>query len=175
MGDDPGADAGLSAGIADGFAAGARVGGYRLEQQLGRGGMAVVYLARDERLDRLVALKILAPALAEDEAFRKRFIRESRAAAAVDDPHIIPVFDAGQAGGMLYIAMRYVPGGDVRTICTGMARCRRGGRRRSSRRWPRRWMPRTPPGWSTVMSSRRTCWSTRGLAGLTMCTCLISG
>jgi serine/threonine protein kinase len=57
--------------------------------------MAVVYLARDDRLDRLVALKILAPALAADEAFRQRFIRESRAAAAVEDPHIIPVFDAG--------------------------------------------------------------------------------
>jgi serine/threonine protein kinase len=57
--------------------------------------MAVVYLTRDDRLDRLVALKILAPALAADEAFRQRFIRESRAAAAVEDPHIIPVFDAG--------------------------------------------------------------------------------
>jgi serine/threonine-protein kinase len=78
--------------------------------------MAVVYLARDERLDRPVALKVLAPVLAEDEAFRKRFIRESRAAAAVEDPHIIPVFEAGEAGGMLYIAMRYVPGGDVRTM-----------------------------------------------------------
>jgi serine/threonine-protein kinase len=83
--------------------------------------MAVVYLARDERLDRPVALKVLAPVLAEDEAFRKRFIRESRAAAAVEDPHIIPVFEAGEAGGMLYIAMRYVPGGDVRTMV------RRGG------------------------------------------------
>ena len=78
--------------------------------------MAVVYLARDERLDRLVALKVLAPALASDEAFRQRFIRESRAAAAVEDPHIIPVFEAGEDGGMLYIAMRYVPGGDVRTM-----------------------------------------------------------
>jgi Protein kinase domain/WD domain, G-beta repeat len=114
--DEPAADAGSPAGIAGSFAAGARVGGYRLEQQLGRGGMAVVYLARDERLDRLVALKILAAALAADEAFRTRFIRESRAAAAVDDPHIIPVFDAGQAEGMLYIAMRYVPGGDVGTL-----------------------------------------------------------
>jgi serine/threonine-protein kinase len=78
--------------------------------------MAVVYLARDERLDRPVALKILASALATDEAFRERFIRESRAAAAVDHPHIIPVFDAGEEDGLLYIAMRYVPGGDVGTI-----------------------------------------------------------
>ena len=117
MGDEPAADAGgFLDGIAGSFAAGARVAGYRLEKQLGRGGMAVVYLARDERLDRLVALKILAPALAADEAFRQRFIRESRAAAAVDDPHIIPVFEAGETDGVLYIAMRYVPGRDVRTI-----------------------------------------------------------
>ena len=116
MGDEPAADAGSSAGIAGSFAAGARVGGYRLEQQLGHGGMAVVYLAHDERLDRLVALKIITPARAADEAFRKRFIRESRMAAAVDHPHIIPVFDAGDAGGLLYIAMRYVPGGDIRTV-----------------------------------------------------------
>jgi len=78
--------------------------------------MAVVFRARDERLGRLVALKMLAPVLAADEVFRLRFIRESRAAAKVDDPHIIPVFDAGEADGMLFIAMRYVPSGDVRTM-----------------------------------------------------------
>jgi serine/threonine-protein kinase len=78
--------------------------------------MAVVFRAHDERLDRQVALKILAPALAADQAFRLRFIRESRAAAAVDDPHIIPVFDAGESDGVLFIAMRYVRGGDVRSL-----------------------------------------------------------
>jgi serine/threonine-protein kinase len=78
--------------------------------------MAVVFRAQDERLGRVVALKILAPVLADDEAFRRRFIRESRAAAAVDDPHIIPVFEAGEAGGVLFIAMRYVAGGDVRSL-----------------------------------------------------------
>jgi serine/threonine protein kinase len=93
-----------------------RIAGYRLEQQIGAGGMAVVYRAVDERLGRRVALKILAPALAADEAFRQRFIRESRAAAAVDDPHIIPVYEAGEADGVLFIAMRFVPGGDVRTL-----------------------------------------------------------
>jgi Protein kinase domain len=106
---------GLIAEVA-GFGAGSRIAGYRLEEQIGRGGMAVVFLARDERLGRLVALKILAPALAADEAFRQRFIRESRAAAAVDDPHIIPVFEAGEASGVLFIAMRYVPGSDMRTL-----------------------------------------------------------
>jgi serine/threonine-protein kinase len=99
-----------------GFAAGSQIAGYRLEEQIGLGGMAVVFRAHDERLDRSVALKILAPGLALDDAFRQRFIRESRAAAAVDDPHIIPVFEAGEAGGVLFIAMRFVRGGDVRTL-----------------------------------------------------------
>jgi serine/threonine protein kinase len=115
--DEPAADTvDFLAGVAGSFAAGARVAGYRVEKQLGQGGMAVVYLARDERLDRMVALKVLAPVLASDEEFRRRFIRESRAAAAVDDPHIIPVFEAGETDGLLYIAMRYVPGRDVLTI-----------------------------------------------------------
>jgi serine/threonine-protein kinase len=99
-----------------GFTVGSQIAGYRLEAQIGQGGMAVVFRAHDDRLDRLVALKILAPGLALDDAFRQRFIRESRTAAAVDDPHIIPVFDAGEAGGVLFIAMRFVRGGDVRTL-----------------------------------------------------------
>src|SRR5579871_4353635 len=76
-----------------GFWAGSLVAGYRLEAQVGAGGFAVVFRARDERLGRLVALKILAPALTADAAFRRRFIAESRAAAAVDDAHIIPVHE----------------------------------------------------------------------------------
>ena len=99
-----------------GFAIGSQIAGYRLEEQIGRGGMAVVYRAYDSRLDRHVALKILAPGLALDDAFRQRFIRESRAAAAVDHPNIIPVFDAGEAKSVLFIAMRFVHGGDVRTL-----------------------------------------------------------
>lgn len=96
--------------------AGQRVAGYVLEEQVGQGGMAIVYRAHDERLDRRVALKLLSPRLAADTSFRSRFIRESRAAAAVDHPNIIPVFDAGDAGGALFIAMRYVQGGDVRAL-----------------------------------------------------------
>lgn len=95
---------------------GDKIAGYRVEEQIGQGGMAVVYRAHDERLDRRVALKLLAPGLAADTAFRTRFIRESRAAAAVDHPNIIPVYDAGDAGGFLFIAMRYVSGGDVRSL-----------------------------------------------------------
>ena len=112
MGDDrPGA-----VGFLASFSAGSRIAGYCLEEQIGQGGMAVVFRARDERLQRQVALKILSPALVADEEFRRRFIRESRSAAAVDDPHIIPVFEAGDANGVLFIAMRYVPGGDVGTL-----------------------------------------------------------
>jgi DNA-binding beta-propeller fold protein YncE len=98
------------------FPIGSQIAGYRLEEQIGHGGMAVVYRAYDIRLDRNVALKILAPGLALDNAFRRRFTRESKAAAAVDHPNIIPVFDAGEADGVLFIAMRFVHGRDVRTL-----------------------------------------------------------
>src|SRR5580700_12070525 len=79
-------------GFVHGFFPGSRIAGYRLGEQIGQGGMAVVFRAQDERLERQVALKILSPALAADETFRHRFILESRSAAAVDDPYIIPVF-----------------------------------------------------------------------------------
>jgi serine/threonine-protein kinase len=105
-----------AAGLPGGFTAGSRIAGYRLEEPIGQGGMAVVFRARDERLERQVALKILSPGLAADESFRRRFIRESRSAAAVDHPHIIPVFEAGEADGVLFLAMRYVPGGDAGTL-----------------------------------------------------------
>jgi WD40 repeat protein len=101
------------AAVPGGLTAGSRLAGYLLEEQIGRGGMAAVFLATDERLNRQVALKVLAPELAADHAFRQRFIRESQAAAAVDDPHIIPVYEAGEAGGVLFIAMRLVRGGDA--------------------------------------------------------------
>ncbi len=100
----------------NGFGVGSVIAGYRLEEQVGAGGMAVVFRARDLKLGRLVALKVLVPGLAADEAFRRRFIAESRAAAVVDDPHIIPVYEAGEAGGVLFIAMRFVSGGDLRGV-----------------------------------------------------------
>ncbi len=99
-----------------GLRSGSLLAGYRLEAQIGSGGMAVVFRARDERLGRLVALKVLAPALTADAAFRRRFMAESRAAATVDDPHIIPIYEAGEANGVLFIAMRFVPGGDLRGV-----------------------------------------------------------
>ncbi|MFE1440283.1 serine/threonine-protein kinase [Streptomyces sp. NPDC058739] len=95
---------------------GRQVAGYRIEREIGRGGMAVVYQARDLRLDRTVALKLLAPELARNDTFRRRFTHESRVAAALDHPHIVPVFEAGETDGVLYIAMRYVPGSDLRHL-----------------------------------------------------------
>jgi tRNA A-37 threonylcarbamoyl transferase component Bud32 len=98
------------------FGPGSRIGKYVLEQQIGHGGMAVVFRARDSQLGRPVALKIMDPSVASDREFRERFARESKAAAAVDDPHIIPVFEAGESAGVLFIAMRYVAGGDIRSL-----------------------------------------------------------
>ena len=83
---------------------GTLLAGYRVEALLGRGGMSVVYLAEDERLKRNVALKLLAAHLAEDETFRDRFLRESQLAASIDHPNIIPIYEAGETDGLLFIA-----------------------------------------------------------------------
>jgi hypothetical protein len=90
------------------------LGGYRLEAPVGRGGMSAVYRAEDLRLGRRVALKLLAAELAEDERFQARFLAESRLAASIDHPGIVPIFEAGEVEGLLYIAMRYIEGGDLR-------------------------------------------------------------
>jgi DNA-binding beta-propeller fold protein YncE/tRNA A-37 threonylcarbamoyl transferase component Bud32 len=95
---------------------GSELAGYRLEALLGRGGMSVVYRAEHLRLKRKVALKLLAPELAEDERFRQRFLRESELAASLDHPNIVPVYDAGEVEGLLYIAMRYVEGSDLKAL-----------------------------------------------------------
>ncbi|MFJ9852728.1 serine/threonine-protein kinase [Streptomyces sp. NPDC101150] len=95
---------------------GRRIAGYQLREEIGRGGMAVVYKAEDLRLGRMVAVKLLAPELARNDTFRQRFVHESRVAAAIDHPHIVPVFEAGEAEGVLYIAMRYVKGRDLRAL-----------------------------------------------------------
>jgi streptogramin lyase/predicted Ser/Thr protein kinase len=87
--------------------------GYRIERVLGRGGMGVVFLAHQQVLDRLVALKLLLPQYAEDAEFRSRFLRESRLAASLEHPSIVPLYDAGEVDGRLYLAMRYVEGGDL--------------------------------------------------------------
>ena len=96
--------------------------GYELQEVLGRGGMGVVYRALQQGLGRSVALKLLAPELAEDESFRARFLLESRLAASIDHPSIIPVYEAGEQDGLLYLAMRLVDGEDLGALLA------RGGR-----------------------------------------------
>ena len=144
------------------LAPGTVVAGYRIESLVGRGGMGVVYRARaDCGLERVVALKVIAPELLDDEDVRERFLAEARAAASVDHPNVIPVHDAGEDDGVAFIAMRYVDGDDLRSLV------RRGGaldpaeaaelvapgRRGAGRDPPRR-------ASSTATSSPRTCSST---------------
>jgi serine/threonine protein kinase len=99
-----------------GLRPGSRVAGYLLADLVGVGEMAVVFRARDEGLGRIVALKVLAGNLAGDQAARERFTREARTVANVEHPHIIPVYAAGQADGLLYIAMRFVDGADLHAL-----------------------------------------------------------
>ena len=86
---------------------------YRLDEQIGRGGMGVVYLAYDLRLDRRVAVKVMASEVADDPSFRDRFEREARMAAAIDHPNIIPIYDTGEEGSVLYLVMRFIRGTDL--------------------------------------------------------------
>jgi sugar lactone lactonase YvrE len=99
------------------FPAGTRLARYTTESVIGRGGMSVVYAAYDRRLGRPVALKVMAPPVGEEgDRFRKRFLRESRLAASIDHPNVIPIYDAGEADARLYIAMRLVQGIDLRLL-----------------------------------------------------------
>ncbi len=95
---------------------GDRFAGHRIDAVAGRGGMGVVYRALQLDLDRHVALKVIAQQLAQDQTFRDRFVRESRAAASIDHPNVIPIYYAGEHEGVLYIAMRYVEGPDLRSL-----------------------------------------------------------
>ena len=95
---------------------GTELAGYRIEDVLGRGGMGTVYLALHMQLGRKDALKVLSPEVAEDEAFRRRFITESRLAAGLEHPNIIPIYHAGEAESVLFIAMKYAAGGTVKDL-----------------------------------------------------------
>jgi protein kinase-like protein len=98
------------------IAPGSVFAGHEIEAVAGRGGMGVVYRARQRSLDRTVALKVIAPSLMQDAAIRRRFVRESRIAASIDHPNVIPIYYTGEEDGVAYIAMRYVAGDDVRTL-----------------------------------------------------------
>jgi DNA-binding NarL/FixJ family response regulator len=98
------------------LAVGTVFAGHRIEGVAGRGGMGVVFKATDLVLHRVVALKLIAPALAADPAFRARFEQECRLAAAIEHPNAVEVFHAGQEGGLLYLTMRYIEGTDLRAL-----------------------------------------------------------
>ncbi|MBA3475320.1 MAG: protein kinase [Actinobacteria bacterium] len=95
---------------------GSEFAGYRLESLIGHGGMSIVYRAEHLSLGRTVALKLLAPQLSEDQGFRDRFTQESRLAASLDHPNIIPIYEAGEEGEVFWIAMRYVAGSDAKNL-----------------------------------------------------------
>ena len=98
------------------IAAGDLVAGYQVGALVGRGGMGEVYRALDLRLERPVALKLLSERLSDDEGFRDRMLRESRLAASLDHPNVVPIYEAGEADGQLFIAMRYVDGTDLKAL-----------------------------------------------------------
>src|SRR6476619_2856206 len=93
--------------------AGDEFAGYRIERSLGRGGMGVLYLAIEPGLERRVALKLIAPEAAADDVFARRFAEESRIAASIEHPNVVPIYAAGEEAGVPYIAMRYVAGADL--------------------------------------------------------------
>jgi hypothetical protein len=95
---------------------GDEVAGFRLEEVIGRGGMGIVYRARQLRLDRTVALKVIAPQLASDAGFRARFESESRLAASIQHPNVVTVYQADEVDGLLFLAMQYVPGVDLKSV-----------------------------------------------------------
>lgn len=95
---------------------GRRIGHYRIDGVLGRGGMSVMYRATDVRLGRKVALKVIAEHLTKDPEFRERFVDEARNTSAIDHSNVVPLYDFGEADGLLYIAMRLVDGSDLASL-----------------------------------------------------------
>lgn len=95
---------------------GSEIAGFRIVSELGHGGMGTVYLAEQSSPRRKVVVKLLRPELSRDDTFRRRFIHESEAAASTEHPNIVPIYSAGEADGLLYIAMRYVEGDDLRDL-----------------------------------------------------------
>ncbi len=117
--------------------------GYRIERRLGRGGMGVLYLAVEPGLERRVALKLIAPEAASDEVFARRFAEESRIAASIEHPNVVPIYAAGEEAGVPYIAMRYVAGADLARRLVREGRLSPRGRRRPDRP-DRQWSRRDP-------------------------------
>src|SRR5262245_16868467 len=96
--------------------AGAVIAGFRVGSLLGEGAMGTVYLAEEAGSGRRVALKLLAPELAGDERFRRRFLRETEIARGLDHPNIVPTIVSGEEDGTLFLAMSYIEGADLREL-----------------------------------------------------------
>jgi serine/threonine protein kinase len=107
---------GMRGGRSAELSVGAVFAGFRIERTLGRGGMGIVYLARELGLERLVALKVIRGEVADDDRFRERFRLESRTAASIEHPRVVTVFGTGEQDGLLYVAMKYVPGLDLQRL-----------------------------------------------------------
>ena len=136
--------------------------GYRIDELIGRGGMGVVYRAYDLRLKRTVALKLMAPELALDERFRDRFSREAELAMSLEHPNVVPIYDAGDVDGRLYLAMRLVEGTDLRALLRAEgALDSRPARLPSAARSRTPWMRHTRKVSSIGTSSPPTCCSMR--------------
>ena len=135
------------------------VGRYEILEEIGRGGTATVYRARQTDLRRTVALKQLNAFSAADPAYARRFVRESWVSASLSHPNVVTVHDYFEDDGSPYIAMEYLPNGSLRTR-VGDAVARPGGRASSRRSWPA-WPTRTSAASSTATSSPRTCSSPR--------------
>ncbi|HEY3535107.1 MAG TPA: protein kinase, partial [Pedococcus sp.] len=106
----------MSSGVTESLEGRVLDGRYRVQSHIADGGMASVYLALDTRLDRDVALKVLRPDLAHDEAFAGRFRREARSAARLSHPNVVAVYDQGEDEGLMFLAMEYVPGQTLREV-----------------------------------------------------------
>ncbi len=132
---------------------------------IGKGGMGAVYKARQRQLDRIVALKVLPPALGDDATFAERFAREARALAKLNHPGIVTLYEFGHVtqptGPLFFILMEFVDGVNLRQLLSG-GRISPREALASSRRSAMRSNTRTTRAWSTATSSRRTCsWTAR--------------
>ena len=135
--------------------AGSTFAGYRIEGIVARGGMGVVYKASDPDLDRAVALKIIAPEHTQNPDAVTRFKSEARLAASLEHPNIVPIHRGGEYQGVLYLAMRFVPGTNLRHL-VDTGRWRWGRSCWSRGRWRLRSTPRTSAAWCIATSSRPT-------------------
>jgi serine/threonine protein kinase len=128
---------------------GSTIAGYRIESTIGRGGMGMVFLATQLSLGRPVALKVITPHLADDAAFRLRFLAESEVMASIDHPNVIPVYEAAESDGLLFLAMRYVDGPDLGALVRAHGRLPLVRAAHIIRWWP---MPAAATTFTSVIS-----------------------